>query len=160
MCGILLYLDFIDSSQPGSTSIVGQTSFGADLSVYSSQINSIAGVPTITPQLGTQTVQAGNSVTFSVAATGFGTLTYQWYKNGVAITGATAASYTLSATSGGDAGDYTVAVTNPYGTTTSSAYTLTVSNPVPATPPWALALLALLVCLGSAWRLHPGESMR
>src|ERR1700739_4930368 len=36
-----------------------------------------------------QTVGAGQPATFSVSATGTGPMTYQWYKNGVAISGAT-----------------------------------------------------------------------
>jgi hypothetical protein len=87
------------------------------------------GAPTITTQPASQTVTAGQTATFSVVATGSGTLTYQWSKNGAAISGATAASYTTPATTAADNGArFTVAVTNTGGTTTSSAATLTVSS--------------------------------
>jgi hypothetical protein len=48
-----------------------------------------------------------------------GSVTYQWYLNGVAISGATGSSYTGSA-----AGTYTVVVSNAFGSTTSSAATI------------------------------------
>ena len=44
------------------------------------------------------TVSAGQTATFSVTATGTATLTYQWKKNSVAMSGATAATYTTPAT--------------------------------------------------------------
>ena len=47
--------------------------------------------PTITTQPANQSVQAGQSATFSVVATGSAPLTYQWRKNGTAIPGATGA---------------------------------------------------------------------
>jgi hypothetical protein len=58
--------------------------------------------PQITTQPASQTVVAGQTATFSVAATGTG-LTYQWQRNGAAIGVATAASYSLS-TALGDSG--------------------------------------------------------
>jgi Immunoglobulin I-set domain len=50
--------------------------------------------PLIISQPGNQTVTAGQTATFSVTATGTGPLTYQWYVNGVAISGATSSTYT------------------------------------------------------------------
>jgi hypothetical protein len=61
-------------------------------------------------------------------ATGSGTLTYQWYKDSSAISGATSASYTISSAASGDAGSYYVVVTNSAGSTTSSTATLTISS--------------------------------
>src|SRR5439155_1575908 len=54
--------------------------------------------PTITTQPASQTVTAGQTATFSVAATGTATLNYQWRKNGVAINAATTATYTTPPT--------------------------------------------------------------
>ena len=79
--------------------------------------------------MGSQTAIWGTSVTLSVNATGFGTLSYQWYKNNVAITGGTQSSYTISSAVTADAANYTVKVTDPYGATTSSIYVLTVTPP-------------------------------
>ncbi|HEV2523141.1 MAG TPA: choice-of-anchor D domain-containing protein, partial [Candidatus Acidoferrales bacterium] len=50
--------------------------------------NGIASV-SITTQPASQSVTAGQTATFSVVATGSGTLTYQWKKNGAVISGAT-----------------------------------------------------------------------
>lgn len=86
--------------------------------------------PTITAQPGNQTVAVGQTATFSVAATGSGTLTYQWKKNGTAIGGATSASYTTPVTAGSDNGaSFTVTVTGSTGNITSNAAILTVNAP-------------------------------
>src|SRR5207244_8214425 len=61
--------------------------------------------PTITTRPGNQTVTAGQTATFTVIATGTAPLAYQWQKNGVSVTGATAASYTTPATTTADSGD-------------------------------------------------------
>src|SRR5450759_4701550 len=55
-------------------------------------------VPSITTQPTSQTVTAGQTATFSVTASGTAPLSYQWQKNGTAISGATSASYTTPAT--------------------------------------------------------------
>src|SRR5579862_2497875 len=60
--------------------------------------------PSITTQPASQTVTTGQQATFSVAATGTPPLTYQWNKNGGAISGATASSYTTPATVTSDNG--------------------------------------------------------
>ena len=105
-----------------SNSVGGTTSLAATLTVNSP--------PQITTQPANQTVLVGHTATFSVVATGTGTLTYQWRKGGVAIAGATAASYTTPATVSGDSGSvFTVVVSNSVGGTTSLAATLTVNSP-------------------------------
>jgi hypothetical protein len=86
--------------------------------------------PTISSQPASQTVSVGQTASFSVTATGTGTLTYQWKKNGAAITGATSASYTTPAAIASDNGSsFTVTVTGTSGSVTSSAATLTVNGP-------------------------------
>src|SRR5207253_435276 len=57
-------------------------------------------------------------------------LSYQWQRAGVAISGATLASYTTPSTTSGDNGaQFTVVVSNTAGSVTSSAATLTVNSP-------------------------------
>ncbi|HKR29897.1 MAG TPA: choice-of-anchor D domain-containing protein, partial [Terriglobales bacterium] len=88
--------------------------------------------PSITSQPTNQTVQLGQAAAFSVGATGTAPLSYQWQKNGVNISGATAASYTTPAATTVDSGStFRVLVSNTTGSVTSSAATLTV-NPAPA----------------------------
>jgi hypothetical protein len=85
---------------------------------------------TITTQPQSQTVTAGQSATFRVVATGTAPITYQWRKNGVAITGATGTSYTTPATVAGDSGSsFMVVVSNSGGSVTSNAANLTVLSP-------------------------------
>lgn len=115
-------------------------------------------VPVVTTQLGSQTIAVGQSVTFSVTATGTGTLTYQWFKNGTPISQATSASYTIPATSSGDAGTYWVVVTDSFGNTTSSQFTLTVSQAVPVMPRWGFGALFALLVLVAARFLSPRRS--
>jgi hypothetical protein len=63
-----------------------------------------------------------------VSASGTAPLSYQWSKNGSAISGATSATYAMTSVVAGDAGSYTVTVSNSAGSTTSTAATLTVST--------------------------------
>ncbi|HTW61494.1 MAG TPA: immunoglobulin domain-containing protein, partial [Terracidiphilus sp.] len=66
-------------------------------------------------------------VTFSVTGAGSPTLTYQWQRNGSDISGATSASYMISATSSADNGAvFTATVTNSLGSVTSNPAVLAV----------------------------------
>ncbi len=79
-----------------------------------------------------QTVAVGGAAALKVSATGAGTLSYQWKKNGVAIGGATNAALTFTSVQAADAGNYTVTVTSTAGgLAVSPIATLTV-NPGPA----------------------------
>jgi hypothetical protein len=64
---------------------------------------------------------------------GYGTLTYQWYTNGVAIPGATGTNYNIASAHLSDAGVYTSVATDPSGTwgsvTNSVTITVTHLNP-------------------------------
>ena len=96
--------------------------------------------PTIVVQPVGATVTVGGTATFSVTASGPGTLTYRWYRvpyqstgmssaAGVAISGATNATYTVPASQTAQTNDgdnYFVVVTNQYGTAVSNHVTLAV----------------------------------
>ncbi len=97
-------------------------------------VNAAAVAPTITTEPVNQTVNVGQTATFSVAATGTAPLSYQWQKNSANISGATAASYTTPATTSADNGaTFDVIVSNSAGNKTSTTATLTV-NTVPVAP--------------------------
>jgi pectate lyase len=98
---------------------------------------SIPMAPSITLQPISQTVNAGANVSFTVAAAGTSPLTYQWYKNSVAIPGATALTYALTNVQTGAAGLYSVMVSNNLGHVLSMPATLTVNllAPVITTQP-------------------------
>lgn len=82
----------------------------------------------ITTQPLTQQLCQGSTATLSVVASSATALSYQWYKDNVAITGnasATTATLTLTGTTPASSGSYTVTVTN-CSTVTSEAAVLTV----------------------------------
>lgn len=80
------------------------------------------------------TAAAGSSAQFSVTASGTPAPTYQWQFNGIALAGATNSTLTLNNVSTANAGNYTVVITNPHGSVTSNAATLTVTAPPPPPP--------------------------
>jgi hypothetical protein len=89
-------------------------------------VSKTVSTPVITSQPTPVTVTAGNSFSLSVTATG-NSLTYQWSKGGVDISGATAATYTKSSATTSDSGTYSVLVSNTAGSVRSDAVTVTVN---------------------------------
>ncbi|MBK7997503.1 MAG: immunoglobulin domain-containing protein [Verrucomicrobia bacterium] len=86
-----------------------------------------------------RTVVEGASVTFSVSAGGTRPLSYQWLYQGDAIAGATNNTLVLGNVQAGQAGAYSVILSNRVGTTTSSSAQLTVNEaPVCLVPPAGL----------------------
>lgn len=83
-------------------------------------------VPVIVNHPQSQTVYAGDPVTFSVTASGANPLSYQWYKNSILIDDATASTYTINPTDINSAGSYHCIVSNTFGNATSNAAVLTV----------------------------------
>ena len=108
--------------------VVTNTAGSATSTAATLTVNAATVAPTITTQPVNQSVTTGKTATFSVAATGTATLTYQWKKGGTAISGATSTSYTTPATTSSDNGSqFTVVVSNTAGSATSTAATLTVT---------------------------------
>lgn len=121
------------TSSAGSYTVVVTNSGGSTTSSAATlTVNAAATAPSVSTQPSSQSVTTGSSATFSVTATGSATLTYQWYKDGSAISGATSSSYTISSVTSSNAGSYTVVVSNSVGNVTSSAATLTVTTAVAA----------------------------
>jgi hypothetical protein len=85
--------------------------------------------PAITTPLKNFSAVAGDTVTFSVAATGSVPLEYQWSHDGAPLNGETGATLTPPTVQGAAAGTYTVAVKNSVDSVSSSA-TLSVFNGV------------------------------
>jgi hypothetical protein len=83
--------------------------------------------PVITDQPANAKVAVGEPASFTVGASGSGTLAFQWQRDGVNVPGATAATIALAATSVGDDGArFRCRVSNSAGTVTSSEATLSV----------------------------------
>ncbi|PTY06178.1 hypothetical protein DB347_12055 [Opitutaceae bacterium EW11] len=121
------------TTDAGSYTVVVSNSAGsATSSAATLTVNAAATAPTITTQPQSATATAGGSVSFSVAANGTAPLSYQWKKDGTAISGATSATYSIASAASTDAGSYTVVVSNSAGSVTSSAATLTISATVTA----------------------------
>jgi len=85
--------------------------------------------PIITVQPVSQNAPLLGIVTFSVTASSQTTMTYQWFKNGGTIGGATSSSYTILTVLGSDSGTYAVKVTNAGGSVMSSNATLNINLP-------------------------------
>ena len=83
--------------------------------------------PAITAQsLVSQTVLAGTNVGFSVTASGYSPLSYQWFFGGNVISGATNNNYGMTNVPVASSGNYWVVITNQFGSVTSSVARLTV----------------------------------
>ncbi len=97
--------------------------------------------PTITTQPISRTVAAGSPASFTTVVTGSPTPTLQWFKNSVAVPGATTELLTFASAALADAGTYTLVATNSQGSATSNAATLTVTGtaPVVITQPASVA---------------------
>ena len=118
---------------------VGGANFAQKVTFTNWKAEHTPALPVITsqPQPNNLTVQVGSNVTMSVAAGG-NALTYQWQRNGAAISGnASAATPTLNLTNVQltDAGSYTALVSNASGGVASNPVMLNVSvDPVPPPP--------------------------
>ncbi|HTI98396.1 MAG TPA: LamG-like jellyroll fold domain-containing protein, partial [Dongiaceae bacterium] len=99
--------------------------------------------PVITrqPSPASLTLFVGQSNLFSVAAIGATPITYYWQRNGSTVAAGANANYTLTKAQLASAGDYTVVLSNPYGSVTSSVVSLSVVA-APGSYPYPSAVLA------------------
>ena len=112
----------------GVYSVTVTASDGAltDVETFDITVLSVSDPPVITEHPADQTVVAGQSATFSVAAVG-SSLSSQWQADSLDIVGATDASYTTPPTTPTDDGTrFRAVVTNTNGEVTSDEATLTV----------------------------------
>ena len=86
------------------------------------------GQATITTQPASQTVAENAAASFTIAATAPSAITYQWRKNGQAISGATGTSLAFATATPADTAIYDVVLTTSSGSVTSAAATLTVTQ--------------------------------
>jgi len=87
-----------------------------------------AAAPTIVSTSGDLTVPIGSSAVFAATVNGTAPLSFQWQRNGIALTGANAPILRLDQVSSAQAGSYTLQVSNPAGSVTSPAQRLTVAD--------------------------------
>ncbi len=126
------YGSYDDDNDPGTSAV--EMGFMVDL------VHTTPQPPTITQQPAAQTACFGGMATFAAAATGAGSLTYQWQKNQVDLTngghyaGVTTSRFTVSNADVDDVADYRCVVTNLYGSATSNEVTLSLAYNPPLTP--------------------------
>src|SRR2546428_5004573 len=87
----------------------------------------VFGPPVIAAQPQSVTALMGGTATFSVAVNNSPGLGYQWFKDGVAIAGATGSSLTILNAQAADIGSYTVVISNGAGSVTSDAAKLSIA---------------------------------
>ncbi|MEO6034812.1 MAG: immunoglobulin domain-containing protein [Verrucomicrobiota bacterium] len=117
---------------------------GSSFSTGSGSITVLAQAgPAIITQPASMSLYPSETAQFSVLAVGFQPLSYQWRKGGVALTdgvtasgsiisGSTTTNLTVANVANGDAGNYTVTVSNSVSTTTSNPALLTIKPTSPA----------------------------
>jgi hypothetical protein len=124
-------LSSVDTSDVGAYYVIASNTCN---SVQSNSMQLIVNEgPSITSQPVSQVVCAGNAALLSVSASGTAPLSYQWYKGGSQISGATNSSYQISSAASSDASTYYVVVSNSCGSANSSNATLAVKDPVSIT---------------------------
>ncbi|HRE80568.1 MAG TPA: immunoglobulin domain-containing protein, partial [Opitutaceae bacterium] len=94
--------------------------------------SSVDGLPRISGQPKSVVTMPGSTFSLHVAVGGEGPFFYQWYLDGHPVPSAHLPRLTISDAQGLDSGEYTVRVSNPYGTVTSEPALVTVI--VPYTP--------------------------
>ena len=99
------------------------------LSTTQSFALTIISAPTISASPIGGTIARGQTGNFSVTAAGTGPFSYQWRKDGAAISGATSSTLVVAGAQSVAAGSYSVTVTNSAGSVTSAAAVLNVNTP-------------------------------
>ncbi len=111
----------------GSYSVVVANSYGTATS--SNAILMVNFPPAISQHPVSQAALLNSNVAFAVTTTGTAPLVYQWRLNGQNVSGATDSSLNIASMQPGNAGTYTVTVTNGYGSVTSDLAGLSVTTP-------------------------------
>ena len=137
-----LTLANLSLANQGTYSVMASNSAGT---VSSNFTITIIVTPTISSQPTNLLLNLGDPANFSVTASGVPTPSYQWFKNGTLIPGATATNYSIASVAYTDKGAYSVLISNAAGTVTSVGAVLAVNSPMVGTP-LSPANLAPSVC--------------
>lgn len=103
-------LSNVTTSTAGNYTVVVANAFGNATS--NTATLKILAAPVFTTQPAGINIIIGNTLTLSAVATGNPSPTYQWFKDGVAITGATSATYSLANATTANSGTYYVIATS------------------------------------------------
>jgi hypothetical protein len=129
--GAGLLLTNVQFSQSGDYTVAVTNSLGYAIST--SAVLTVLAPPQIVFQPASQVAYWGLSASFSVRAIGTLPFSYQWYYYGFPIDWGTNATLELNDLDLDAGGEYSVEVSNPYGSVTSAAALLTV-NPASVSP--------------------------
>ena len=115
--------------------------------------------PLLVGLLEDQTATFGSDAVIRANALGLPPLTYTWYKDGQPVLTTTNRTLTLSNVVRGDAGMYSVVVSNSVGRVQSNTATLTVQIPQRLANPQSLSqgVLQLSSAYADGWPVSPGE---
>ncbi len=125
-----LTLSNVDTNDAGAYRVKVSNSSGF---VFSNPgILTVVTIPTVITQPISAVVSAGYPASFSALGFGGLPLSYQWLRNGSPVGGATGTNLSFASTDATNTGNYTVVITNSYGSVTSRVARLTVVT-VPVT---------------------------
>ncbi len=140
---MVLTLTNVQLNETGNYGVMVTNALGSALS--SNALLTVFGVPPlIASQPTNKTVVVGNIAVFGVTASGSPVFNYQWKFQGTNLTGATNASLSLTNVQFSQAGNYSVQVTNAFGSVLSSNAVLTVIGLPPAIVTQPTNLIALV----------------
>jgi sugar lactone lactonase YvrE len=123
-----LTLTNVSATNAGSYTVVVTSPYGSVTSTVATL--TLAALPSIVVQPASQVVAADSNVAFSVTAAGSLPLCYSWFFDATnLLQSGTNSPLSLNNAGSGDAGSYTVVVTNAWGRVTSAVATLTVQAP-------------------------------
>jgi len=126
-----LTLDNLSAPDAGNYTVVATNADGTASSAVATLTVNAATKPEFTKHPSSTNALFGGSVTFSATAAGSPAPTYQWLRNGSAISGATSSSLALNNLQASDAGTYSVVATNSAGSATSQGAVLQLFNTLP-----------------------------
>ena len=127
----------VNGGQRGASSLLSSPTGGGEIptpQLAGLTAFSLVAPPKILSQPSDRAIYVGQDATFQTEPWGSAPLSFQWFLNSNAISGATSTSLALTNVQVEQAGRYHVVVTNPLGAETSKVATLTVNIP-DTTPP-------------------------
>ncbi|MCF3650997.1 immunoglobulin domain-containing protein, partial [Synoicihabitans lomoniglobus] len=134
-------LSGVSSASGGSYSVVISNAAGSVTSAAG--VLSVLELPKFSGTLVAQSVGEGVDVTFTESVSGSTPISYQWYKDGNALTGQNSATLSLASVTPADSGSYSLIATNSVGSRTAGPAVLTVNyRPIFTTSPQSQTVLA------------------
>lgn len=135
--GDMVLNPFIPADHAGTWTVTVSNTLGSTEATFTLSAASVATAPVILGEVLSRSAVPGMTVSLSVAGLiepGGGVLSYQWYRDGTPIPGATQPAYSISQAQPSASGHYYLVITNVAGSATSNIATVTVGNGYPPAP--------------------------